>query len=348
MKAARYTQNVGVDFVNIDVPEIADDEILLRISAASICGTDVKIVNNGHRKLRDGQTITLGHEFVGYIEQIGSQVSGYTTGQRVGIAPNAGCGHCRACIAGKSNYCPDYTAFGIDRDGAHTEYVVVRSQFIQQGNIIDLPATLDDETASLLEPFSCVVNGINASQIRDGDIVVIYGAGPIGLMHLMMSRVAGAGQVIVVDPLADRQKRAKELGADIAVDNDHAGVMKTVMDISKGDGADVVITACPVAAVQEQGIELLATFGRICLFGGLPKDSGPIRLDSNAVHYKNQTITGTTGGSVDDYREAMELAAMGKIDLRSVVSDRMALMDIDTAYDIATNSPGGKVILIAD
>ena len=95
--------------------------MLLRMRAASICGTDVKIVQSGHRKLQDGQRIVLGHEFVGDIEQVGARVEGYCVGQRVGVVPNAGCGRCEACMRGKANYCPTYTAFGIDRDGGHAE-----------------------------------------------------------------------------------------------------------------------------------------------------------------------------------------------------------------------------------
>ena len=191
-------------------PAIESDEILLRIRAASICGTDVKIVRSGHRKLRDGQRIVLGHEFVGVIEQVGSRVAGYRAGERIGIAPNAGCGQCPACIRGKANYCPAYTAFGIDRDGGHAAFVRIPSRFITQGNIIALPAEVSDTEAALLEPFSCVVNGVRSSRIELGDTVVIYGAGPIGLMHVMLCRAAGAAKLIVIDIRADRLRaRAK-------------------------------------------------------------------------------------------------------------------------------------------
>ena len=117
MLAATYTQGGEFAIEEIPPPEIGGDGLLLRVTATSICGTDVKIVRNGHRKLQPGQRIVLGHEFVGVVERVGARVEGYRVGQRVGVAPNAGCGHCDACVRGQSNYCPDYTAFGIDRDG---------------------------------------------------------------------------------------------------------------------------------------------------------------------------------------------------------------------------------------
>ncbi len=149
MLAATYTQ--GGTFAVTDVPEprCGEDQVRVRVKAASICGTDIKIVHNGHRKLHDGQRIVLGHEFVGEIAEVGSRVRGYSVGQRVGVAPNAGCGKCPACVRGKTNYCPEYTAFGIDRDGGHAPFVVVPAAFVAQGNVIPLPDPISDREASV-------------------------------------------------------------------------------------------------------------------------------------------------------------------------------------------------------
>src|SRR5690242_15460652 len=117
MISATYTQGGSLTFIEVPKPAIGEDEILLRVDAASICGTDIKIARKGHRKLKVGQKIVLGHEFVGTIEQKGTKVSGYQEGQRVGIAPNIGCGHCEMCGRGLMNMCPDYSAFGITLDG---------------------------------------------------------------------------------------------------------------------------------------------------------------------------------------------------------------------------------------
>jgi len=348
MLAATYTQGGEFAIEEISPPEIGGDSLLLRVTATSICGTDVKIVRNGHRKLQPGQRIVLGHEFVGVIERIGGRVQGYGVGQRVGVAPNAGCGHCEACVRGQSNYCPDYTAFGIDRDGAHAAHVEIPARFITQGNVIPLPDGVSDREASLLEPFSCVVNGIRVSRIELGDTVVIYGAGPIGLLHAMLSRIAGSGKLVMVDPLQDRLDRARAFGCDVVLNPARDDVADRLRHETDGRGADVVITACPVAEVQTQAVQLLAPFGRLCLFGGLPKTAGPVALDTNAIHYGNFVVTGSTGGSVQDYRIALRLVAGKRVDLTRIISDTFPMAELKKAYETALAGPAGKVVLTAE
>jgi threonine dehydrogenase-like Zn-dependent dehydrogenase len=348
MLAATYTQGGTFALEHLEVPQIAPDEMLLRVRAASICGTDLRIVRNGHRKLADGQRIVLGHEFVGVVEQSGSQVDAYRAGQRVGVAPNAGCGHCPACIRGLANYCPTYTAFGIDRDGAHALFVRIPGRFITQGNVIPLPDGVGDTEAALLEPFSCVVNGVRAANVQLGDTVAVYGAGPMGLMHAMLCRIAGAAKVIVVDPIEERLEQALSLGCDAAVSPRQEDVPKRLRHETGGSGVDVVITACPVAEVQSEAIRVLAPFGRLCLFGGLPPGSGSVALDTNAVHYGNLRVTGSTGGSVDDYRIALKLVAGKRVDLTRIISKVFAIEELGKAYDAALAGVAGKVVLVAE
>lgn len=348
MLAATYTQGGTLEIEEIARPVIERDEILLQVRAASICGTDVKIIRNGHRKLRDGQRIVLGHEFVGVIEQVGGSVAGYPVGQRVGVAPNAGCGRCPACVRGKTNYCPAYTAFGIDQDGGHTALVRIANHFVTQGNVIPLPPEVSDIEAALLEPFSCVINGVRSSNIELGDTVVIYGAGPIGLMHVLLCRLSGAAKLIAVDVRADRLEQARNLGCDLAVDAQQEDVAQRVRHETGGQGADVVITACPAAEVQAEAVRLLAPFGRLCLFGGLPRTAGPVPLDTNAIHYGNLRVTGTTGGAVEDYRIAIRLVAGKRVDLTRVVSHVFPLADLRGAYDAALAGTDGKIVLVAE
>ncbi len=336
--------NVGM----ISIPKCGDGEILLRVRAASICGTDVKIIRNGHRKLSPGQRIVLGHEFIGDIVTVGKQVQGYHLGQRVGVVPNAGCGRCPACMRGQANYCPTYTAFGIDRDGGHASYVVVPEKFIQQGNVMPIPEGVSDAEASLLEPFSCVVNGVRSVRVGIGDRVVIYGAGPIGMMHAMLCRASGASKVMMVDIQEGRLEKSLTLGCDLAINSQKEDVRERVFYETDQQGADVVITACPVPAVQTAAVHLLASYGRLCLFGGLPKQLGPTPIDTNAVHYGNFQLTGTTGGSADDYRTALRLLIGKRIQLNPIISDCCEIrsaVDLERAYKIAMDGAEGKVVL---
>jgi L-iditol 2-dehydrogenase len=345
MLAATYTQGGAFSVEEVFTPQIEHDEILLRVTAASICGTDLKIIRSGHHKLAAGRRVVLGHEFVGIIEQLGSRVERYAVGQRVGVAPNAGCGYCDACLRGKPNYCPRYTAFGIDRDGGQAPFVKIPGCFVTQGNVIPLPRDVSDTEAALLEPFSCVVNGVRASRIELGDAVVIYGAGPMGLMHLMLCRIAGAAKIIVVDPLADRLEKALELGCDLTLDPRQDAVPDRLARETNGRGVDVVIAACPVPEVQAEALTVLAPFGRLCLFGGLPKDTGPVPIDTNAVHYGNLLVTGSTGGSVQDFHVALKLVAGKRVQLSRVVSETFRLEQLEQAYERALAGAAGKFVL---
>ena len=345
MIAATYTQNGAFQVEDVPVPTIAEDELLLEVHASSICGTDLRIIRNGHRKLQPNQKIILGHEFAGVVVEVGRRVAGFHVGQRVGVAPNMGCGQCGLCVRGLPNMCPDYTAFGITLDGAHTEYVRIPNAAITQGSVCVLPDQLPFVQAALLEPLSCVVNGNRACRIVLGDIVVIFGAGPIGLMHLVLAQLSGAAQCLVVDPDETRLAKAVALGATDTIHGTPDTVRERVLEASHGRGADVAITACSVAAVQEQSLALLAPFGRVCFFGGLPKDGSLIRVDSNLVHYRQLTVTGTTGGAPRDFRTALELLAAGRVPIERVISHRFPIGRLAEAFDVALHASAMKVVI---
>jgi L-iditol 2-dehydrogenase len=342
MLAARYTQGGSLQFSEVDLPTIGDDQMLLRVEAASICGTDTKIARNGHRRLQPGQTITLGHEFVGTIERVGPRVAGYTEGMRVGVAPNVGCGRCEMCARALYNMCPDYSAFGINFDGAHAAYVAIPAAVIAQGNVVPLPAGIDITAAALAEPLSCAINGIGVCRIQPGETVLIYGAGPMGLLNLLLARLTGAGRLIVVDPVESRRTLARQLGADETLEP--AAVRGRIRD-TIGRGLDVAIVAAPVPAAAEEAIAMLAPFGRLCLFAGLPKDASTIPVDANLVHYKNLMITGMTGGPPRDYRTALNLIAGKRIDVSRIISHVLPLARMQEAYEIALGGRGMKIVI---
>jgi len=146
----------------------------------------------------------------------------------------------------------------------------------------------------------------------------------------------------MVDPLEDRLERAKAFGCDVVLSPAKEDVPDHVRHETDGRGADVVITACPVAGVQAQAVRILAPFGRLCLFGGLPKSDGPVALDTNAIHYGNFLVTGSTGGSVQDYRIALRLVAGKRVDLTRVISDTFALAELEQAYETALAGPAAR------
>jgi threonine dehydrogenase-like Zn-dependent dehydrogenase len=345
MIAATYTQNDAFRIEDLPVPDIAADELLVKVMASSICGTDVRIIRNGHRKLAPKQKLVLGHEFAGIVVKVGKQQASFHEGQRIGVAPNIGCGQCDMCVRGLPNMCPDYTAFGITFDGAHTEYVRIPAAAITQGSVHRLPDGLSFSSASLIEPLSCVVNGNRAARIEMGDTVVIFGAGPIGLMHVMLARLSGAAKVIVVDVQPQRLVQAAEVGATSVVNSVVENAREHVFSETTGRGANAVITACSASSVQEQSLDLSAPLGRVCFFGGLPKDGSLVRLDTNIVHYKQLELTGVTGGSPRDFRIALNLIASGRIDIQKVISHRFVTPDLAKAFDVAVHGECMKIVL---
>jgi L-iditol 2-dehydrogenase len=348
MIAATFTQGGELKIREVPPPAIGDDEILLRVDATSICGTDVKIARRGHRKLQPGQTIVLGHEFVGTIEEVGARVKNYSKGQRVGVAPNIGCGHCEMCGRGLMNMCPDYSAFGINIDGSHTELIRIPTPAIAQGNLIPLTNGISPVETAIAEPLSCAVNGVRAARVEQGDIVLIYGAGPMGLLNLMVALISGAAQVFVVDLDDSRLKKANALGASKTLNPNHGEVKNWVMDQTRGCGVNAVITAVPVPQLQADGVQLLAPFGRLCLFAGLAMGQSPVPLDTNAIHYRNLIVTGMTGGSPQDYRTALRLIESHRVDVGQITSHVFPVSKVGEAYEVAFSGKGMKVVMVAE
>jgi L-iditol 2-dehydrogenase len=346
MISAVYTQGKGFAVEESPVPEIGPDEILVKVEAAALCGTDVKIAKFGHRTLTPGQRIVLGHEFAGSVERVGSRVSGFSEGMRVGVAPNWGCGECPACRNGMSNMCPVYKAFGVNTDGSHAPYVRIPSAPIAQQNVIRLQEDMAWEQAALAEPLSCVINGQNAVRFSKGERILIYGAGPMGMLHLLLARATGASKIVMVDQNPGRLSQALEIGADVAVNNAEESVADALKAAGLAGGVDAAVIAVPVRDLAREALGLLATFGRLCLFAGLSGDPD-IVLDSNAIHYRNLCVTGTTGGSVADYRQAIDLIGSGRVDVRSIISHRFPLEQLEEAYRVAMAGGGLKIVLTA-
>jgi L-iditol 2-dehydrogenase len=175
--------------------------------------------------------------------------------------------------------------------------------------------------------------------------VIVFGAGPMGLLNMMCAKISGACAVGMVDVNEARLKQAKELGADWTVDSSKQSVAETIKAKTNGHGADVIILAAPVGALQQLAIGLLAPFGRLCLFAGLARGDSQVMLDTNEIHYKNLIVTGITGGSPRDYRIALGLMETRRINARAVVSDVFAMNDLKKAYEAAMSGNRMKIVV---
>lgn len=345
MLAAVYHGPKDLRVEDVPVPKIREGELLVKVISASICGTDLRIFHGNHRMYTPGTVRIPGHEVVGTIAEVGSEVENYSIGQRVFCAPNTGCGHCFQCITGNNNLCASYEALGVTIDGGFAEYVRISAKSVQQGNVIPVSQSVDPAVAALMEPFACVVRGQNALQIEPGEIVLVIGAGPIGVMHTKLAKARGAGRLIVSEPIPDRAEQALRMGADRVVDPAAQNLGSVLDEESLGRGADVIIVAAPVHAAQESALELAAISGRINFFGGLPKDRPTINFDSNLVHYKELVITATTACSTADCWQAAQIVNSDLVDLSDIISQRFPLSDAVSAFVAAEDRKSLKIVL---
>lgn len=344
MKAVVYHGREDLRLEERPVPDVGPDEVLLKVLSAGICGTDLRIYHGAHRLYAPGVVRIPGHEVAGEIAAAGARVQGLEVGQRVFVAPNMGCGHCRQCVSGNNNRCAGYTAFGITMDGAFAEYMRVPAPTLRQGNMIPIGPDTDPAAAALIEPFACVLRGQDAVQLQAGDSVLVIGAGPIGIMHVMLARLRGASRVIVSEMLPARLAQATAAGADRVINAAMEDLPAGVLDETHGAGADVVIVAAPAHAAQQSALELAAIGGRINFFGGLSKDRPTIECDSNLIHYKELHVTGTTACSTHDCWRAAALVDTGRINLAHLVSGRFTLDDFSAAFTAAEDRASLKIV----
>ncbi|MCS7260062.1 MAG: alcohol dehydrogenase catalytic domain-containing protein [Anaerolineae bacterium] len=344
MKALVYHGKEDLRLEERPIPSVGPGEVLLRVLRAGICGTDLRILHGAHRHYPSGVVRIPGHEVVGEIVTLGEGVSGWQVGQRVFVAPNTGCGHCRQCVSGNNNRCPDFCALGITIDGAFAEYVCIPAAALRQGNLIPLDKTVDPAAAVLIEPLACVLRGQDAVAVSAGDVVLIMGAGPIGILHTMLARVRGAARVIVSEVWGARLTLAAAVGADRTVDVNVEDLQQVVLSESDGAGADVVIVAAPVATAQQSALELAALGGRVNFFGGLPKDQSIVPIDTNLIHYKELLVTGTTACNTYDCWRAATLVRAGRIDLTCLVSGIYPLERFAEAFAAAQQRSALKIV----
>lgn len=346
MLAAVYHGPKDLRVEEVPVPEIGPDEVLLRVLRANICGTDLRILHGGHRKYPAGTVRIPGHEVVGEVAIAGERVTGYPAGTRLFVAPNMGQGDSRETISGQNNLDPNYEAIGITMDGAFAQLMRVPAAAIRQGNLMPVADGVDPAVAALIEPFACVWRGQQKIGVGAGDVVLVMGAGPIGVMHVMLARLRGATRVIVSEPAAGRREQALGLGADRVVDPLNEDLTAAVLAESSGHGADVIITAAPVKTTQEQALDLAAVGGRINYFGGLSKDDSVIRFNSNTVHYKELIVTGTTACSTYDCLRAAEIVNSGRLDLTPLITATYPLSQAIEAFEAAADGRNLRVTLI--
>jgi L-iditol 2-dehydrogenase len=343
MKALRFYAPEDVRLEEVPEPVCGPDEVKLRVRNCSTCGTDVKIFHNGHQNLSPPRII--GHEIAGEVAEVGANVSGWAVGDRAQVIAAVPCGDCYECRKGWMAVCQNQTSIGYQYDGGFAEYMIVPREVLKVDGLNRIPDNVGYDEASAAEPFACAINAQELLGIEEGDSVVVFGAGPIGCMHIRIARgVHKAGKIYLVDVNADRLKMSAEaVQPDETINAAEVDVVERVMELTGGRGADVVITATAANVTQEQAISMAARNGRISFFGGLPKTDPFIKCDSNLVHYRQLHIHGANGSAPSHNKLALEYISTGQVPVKDLITARVPLENALDAFGIVQRGEAIKV-----
>ncbi len=266
------------------------------------------------------------------------------TSSRVALPPAIPCGHCSACLSGRENACMNRKAIGYEFDGGVVEYIRIPEVCIESGNVVKLPDSVSFAAGALIEPLACCIRGLRNTGTGFNDTVLIIGAGPIGLMHLQLSLIAGAKKVIVSELDAEKRALATELGASRSVDPGSEDLHAVVMEETEGEGVDRIVMAIGVNALVDSTFKLAKKGGTVCLFAGFPKGKMS-EFDPSVIHYNELNITGSTAYKRIDYLQAADMVISGKINLDAIVSQKFSLDNFREALELHMAGTALKIVI---
>lgn len=341
MQAAVLYRPHELKFEEVDLPQLKLDEVLVKVMACGVCGSDVHAYEGRHFRVTYPRI--LGHEFSGVVVRWRGDVTGLKEGDRVCAETNVPCGECDLCLEGNPHLCKDIEVIGFNRDGGYAEYVAVPAI-----NLIPLPAHLSFEHATIAQPLGVGYHAvIDRADIKPGQTVVVLGAGPVGLGVITMARVLGA-RTVAVEIQPHRISIAERRGADEVIDAARENVVDRVMKLTDNKGADWVMEAA--GGDQEETVSLATQLvkpkGSIVIVGTFPR---PIPVRMSDLRSKELDIRGTRG-QYRTYSKCIDLVASGKVDLMNMLSAKLPLRDAQKGLEMMSGKrePVIKVLLVAD
>ncbi len=335
MKAAQFHKPLVLQVIDQPLRALREQEVLVQVEACGVCGTDVHIVA-GEAPARP--PVILGHEFAGTIVESGKAVRGLRPGDHVAVDPNIACGSCYYCRRGQINFCENLRALGVDIDGGFAE-----SCFVPPSQCYPLPADFSLEHGAFAEPLSCCVHGMDRLALQPGESVAIVGAGNIGLLMLQLARLAGAGPIFVLDPIAAKRTIAQNLGADLVLDPLEHSAREEIVERTHG-GCDAVMECVGKAEAVEAALALTKRGSRVLLFG-LASQSALARLPLQAVFRKELSIIASILNPFT-FQRAVDLLVQNKIKFSSLTISHFSLEQIASAVESARNGMTTKTLVL--
>jgi threonine 3-dehydrogenase len=340
MKALRKTKAAkGLEIQKVPVPSIGALDVLVRVTATSICGTDLHI--DGWDRWSQGRIkppVTLGHEFCGIVESVGEDVSAVRPGDFVSAEMHLNCGHCHQCRLGEAHICQNLKIIGIDMDGAFAEFVKIPAM-----NIWKLDAAIPEHYAAILDPLGNAVHTVLAGAIA-GQTVLVTGCGPIGLMSIAVAKACGSSTVFATETNEHRRAMAEEMGADHVLNPACEDPVKKILDATGGTGVDVLLEMSGQPAAIQQGFKALRAGGRASLLG-IPTENVPLDLVQDVI-FKGATVQGIYGRRM--YGTWVQMTALlkaGRVNLEPLFGERMVLDNFEAAFAKLHSGMAGKILM---
>lgn len=330
------TAGTGLELRKVEKPTPGPGEVLIKIHKTAICGTDVHIYDwNDWSKQHIKPPMTIGHEYVGEIAELGANVTGYTIGQRVTGEGHITCGRCRNCRSGNIQWCKDTNSVGVDRNGAFAEYLCIPAT-----NVIAIDPSLDENVVAM---FDAVGNATHTALMYNlvGEDVLITGAGPIGIIAVAIAKFAGAKSVTITDINDIRLDLAKKMGADKVVNTMTQDLHATMKELGIQEGFDVGLEMSGAGPALNQMLTVMRNGGKISLLG---LGNAPINVDMNLIIGKGLTLQGIYGRKLDNWYQ-MSAMVKGGLDLTPAITHHFHYTEFEKGFEAMHSGKSGKVIL---
>ncbi len=339
MRVAMYYSNSDVRLQEMPVPEIGAGELLVRVIASGICGSDVMEWYREHKV-----PLVLGHEIAGEVVGVGEGVENFHEGDRVAVTHHVPCMTCHYCRSGHHTVCETLRTTSFD-PGGFAEFVRIPAINVERGTFL-LPDSVSYIQGSFMEPLACVLRGQKQARSFPGCSVLVVGSGISGLLHVMVARALGAGRIVATDVVDFRLEAARRLGAEetIKADEDVSAAFRRMND---GRGADLVITCVGAAQAIEQSLQAVARMGTV-LFFATTRPEFKLPLAVNEFFWRRETtLTSSYAGSPADCETALELIRAGRLPVEETVTHRLQLVDIGRGFELVAN-PGESIKVIIE
>ncbi len=324
IRAAVLREPRKLSIEEVKKPVIGEYDVLVRVRATALCGTDVDIYN-GKGKAR--LPVIPGHESAGEVEEVGSKVTSVKPGERVVIDPTIACGQCFWCKKGLRNLCPNGGLMGREMNGTFAEYVSV-----PESNVYKLPDGISFEEATIVNTLATVLHSHRLVNVFPGDSIAVMGCGFTGLLHIQVAKLRGARPIIAITRSTWKLDLAGELGADVKLRSGYEDVVSRVKEITEGRGVDLAIETAGSAATLKECVELIRPGGKILAFGISDEKAGDLSLFP--FYYKQLSIIGSRAMLPEDWNPSIQLIATRRIDVKPLITHKVSFEELQKAFDM--------------